>query len=149
MSATRELPTIWQIGTGDDSRPYHQWMIEHQIALIGSSWAGRWPNPDYGPEPAIRCFVEDAQVGDLVIAKRGRRQALAVGVLGPYDFSADLDDVEGWDMGHFRRVRWLSTTPHRFTATRLRRRRQGRPETAPSSSSCRRRCPTPHKRLAK
>ena len=116
MSATGELPTIWQIGTGDDSRPYHQWMIEHQIALIGSSWAGRWPNPDYGPEPAIRCFVEDAQVGDLVIAKRGRRQALAVGVLGPYDFSADLDDVEGWDMGHFRRVRWLSTTPHRFAA---------------------------------
>jgi hypothetical protein len=29
-------------------------MIEHDIALIGSSWAGRWPNPDYGDEPALR-----------------------------------------------------------------------------------------------
>jgi hypothetical protein len=116
MSAARELPTIWQIGTGDESRPYHQWMIDHQIALIGSSWAGRWPNDDYGKAPAIRCFAEDAKAADLVVAKRGLYRALAVGVLGPYDFSDALDDIEGWDMGHFRRVRWLSTTPYTFSA---------------------------------
>src|SRR4051794_10595527 len=102
MTATGALPTIWQIGTGDDSRPYEDWMIEHKVALIGSSWAGRWPNEDYGDERAIRLFAERAQEGDLVVAKRGRHRTFAVGVLGPYDFDANLDDVEGWDMGHFR-----------------------------------------------
>jgi hypothetical protein len=121
MTRARALPMVWQIGTGDDSRPYHEWMIAHQIALIGSSWAGRWPNPGYGDEPAIRRFAEDARPGDLVIAKRGTRRALALGVLGPYDFSATLDDVEGWDMGHFRRVRWLSTAQHEFGARVLAR----------------------------
>jgi hypothetical protein len=126
MSATRDLPTIWQIGTGDGARPYEQWMIDHDIALIGSSWAGRWPNEDYGPEPAIRRFAEDVRAGDLVVAKRGRREALAVGVLGEYDFSEDLDDVEGWDMGHFRRVRWLVVRRHRFVAPLLARDRFAR-----------------------
>jgi hypothetical protein len=91
-------------------------MLDCEIVAIGPGWAGKWPNAEYGKAPEIRCFAEGAHAGDLVVAKQGRHRALAIGVLGEYDFNEDLDDIEGWDLCHFRPVRWLARQEqeHRF-----------------------------------
>ncbi|MGH2947122.1 MAG: hypothetical protein ACRDPC_12845 [Solirubrobacteraceae bacterium] len=108
------LPTVWQIGTGDAARPYAQWLFEHQVAAVGPGSGGAWPRTDYEYAPGVRGFAGEAKPGDLVIARHGVRLALGVGVLGKYAFSEDLDDVEGWDLCHYRRTRWVATEPHRF-----------------------------------
>jgi len=113
---------VWQVGTGDDARPYAAWMLEHNLVAVGSGWAGRWPNAKYGPSPALRSFAEDARPGDLVIAKHGTQTALALGVLGGYDFDKDLE-TEDWDLCHFRRVRWLTHEEHHFNRRALARAR--------------------------
>ena len=105
---------VWQVGTGDDARPYADWMLKNDVVAIGSGWAGPWPSEDYGPAHELRRFAEYAQAGDLVIAKHGKRLAMGIGVLGPYESDEDQDDIEGWDLCHIRRVRWLSKREHRF-----------------------------------
>ena len=50
-------------------------------------------------------------LGDVLALKRGaaggRFEVLAVGeVTGTYEFSETLDDVEGWNLGHYRQVLW-------------------------------------------
>ena len=105
---------VWQVGTGGDARPYAEWMLENDVVAIGSGWAGPWPSEEYGPAHELRRFAEYAQAGDLVIAKHGKRLAMGIGVLGPYEFDEDQDDIEGWDLCHIRRVRWLSKSEHRF-----------------------------------
>ncbi len=94
-------------------------MLENDVVAIGSGWAGPWPSENYGPAHELRRFAEYAEAGDLVIAKHGKRLAMGIGVLGPYEFDADQDDIEGWDLCHIRRVRWLSKTEHRFTRLAL------------------------------
>jgi hypothetical protein len=89
-------------------------MLENDVVAIGSGWAGPWPNEDYGAAHDLRRFAEYANRGDLVIAKHGKRRALGIGVLGDYQFDEDQDDIEGWDLCHLRRVRWLPKTEHRF-----------------------------------
>jgi hypothetical protein len=108
------LPSVWQVGSGDDARPYIKWMRDNQLVAIGPGWAGRWPSTGYGSGAYVRRFAEKPCEGDLVVAKQGRHTALAIGVLGPYDFSSDLDDIEGWDLCHFRRVLWLTENEHHF-----------------------------------
>ena len=49
-----------------------------------------------------------------MIAEHGKQLAVAIGVLGPYESDEDRDDVEGSDLCHIRRVRWLSKSEHRF-----------------------------------
>lgn len=61
---------------------------------------------DAGHPSSVHAFAEDARRGDLVIAKRGLRTILGIGVLGAYDFDADID-TEGWDLSHIRRTRWI------------------------------------------
>jgi hypothetical protein len=89
-------------------------MHRNKVIAIGPGSAGRWPNGDYGDASELHSFAEHPQVGDLVVAKHGKRTALAIGVLGPYDFDEDLDDIEGWDLCHFRRVNWLPVEPEEF-----------------------------------
>jgi hypothetical protein len=62
----------------------------------------------------LRRFAEYADPGGVVIAKHGRHVAEAGGVPGPHEPDEGTNDVEGWDMCHIRRVRWLSKREHRF-----------------------------------
>lgn len=46
--------------------------------------------------------------GDVVILRVGTRTILGVGqVVGPYDWRDEFGDIDGWDLQHVRRVRWL------------------------------------------
>jgi hypothetical protein len=101
--------TLWQIGTGDGNRPYGDEMIARGVAMLGPGSLGRWEegHPAYHSEPEVRRFAQTADSRDLVVARHGVSKALAVGVLGEYDHCEAFDDIEGWDLQHYRRVRWL------------------------------------------
>lgn len=112
---------IWQVGCGDANRPYEQFFFDRGVALLGPGTAGRWSEsePAYEGRSDIRDFARTAEPGDLVVAKRGLRQALGVGVLGEYDHSESFEGVGGWgwDLQHYRRVNWLWKEPHLFEQT--------------------------------
>ncbi len=101
---------IWQIGTGDNARPYDEYFVTHGVTLLGSGSPGKWSadNPAYSNEGAIRAFASDAEAGDFIVARRGRKCAVALGVLDDeYDWSEVFDDREGWDLQHCWRVHWI------------------------------------------
>jgi len=46
--------------------------------------------------------------GDIVVLRLGTDKVHAVGqVVGPYEWHEEFGDVDGWDLQHIRRVRWL------------------------------------------
>ena len=58
----------------------------------------------------------DACIGDIVVANRGRRTALGVGVIeGPYEYRADRNEY--W---HVRKTRWLISTELMFNKSMFR-----------------------------
>jgi hypothetical protein len=105
---------MWQIGSGDEDRPYDALMVDHDFVAIGAGWEGEWRPDRYSSDRAIGQFAQKEVDRQLVIVKRGRRRACAIGVFGPYQFVEDLDDIEGWELQHVRRVRWLHTTAKSF-----------------------------------
>lgn len=56
----------------------------------------------------IRRFAEEMADGDLVALRLGTAQVVAVGrVVGDYQYHPEFGDVDGWDLEHVRRVRWI------------------------------------------
>ena len=46
--------------------------------------------------------------GDIVVLRVGTSTVRGVGVIiGDYEWNSLFDDVNGWDLPHVRRVRWL------------------------------------------
>jgi hypothetical protein len=55
-------------------------------------------------------FFRDARIGDLVVARQGRKIALGIGVLeGPYEYRPDRSYYR-----HVRRCRWITSQPVDF-----------------------------------
>lgn len=108
---------IWQVGTGDHARPYDRYFVDHGVVLLGPGTDGKWSpdNAAYAKRSDLRSFAVGAEPGDLVVARRGASFAVAVGeFVGDYDWSPAFDDIEGWDLQHYRRVRWFWTSERRF-----------------------------------
>ena len=100
--------------------------------MFGPGYAGPWPDC----EPAlkkdkwstrkrglIRKFCEEVAEGDLVVLRVGTSEVYGVGeVVGGYAWYADFGDVDGWNLQHVRRVRWLwkyADKPKKFAAYAL------------------------------
>ncbi|MXW50306.1 MAG: hypothetical protein F4X81_01280 [Gammaproteobacteria bacterium] len=60
--------------------------------------------------------------GDIVVLKMGLSKLRAIGVVGTYEHVDEFNDVDGWELGHARRVRWLHKKPHDFKANVFTRR---------------------------
>jgi hypothetical protein len=84
----------------------------------------------YAPEGyngnLLRRFYTKACRGDIVLLRLGTGEVLAIGEIAD-DQPAFLDefaDVDGWDLQHVRRVRWLAKTaktfPHRTLGGQVR-----------------------------
>lgn len=109
--------TIWQQAAGDTDRDYADLCLEWDVILNGPGRFGRWPKC----EPLLtqhavskrkisdlRRFCEQMKDGDIVILRRGTRTVIAVGqIVGNYEFNEEFNDIDGWDIAHVRRVRWL------------------------------------------
>jgi hypothetical protein len=109
--------TIWQQAAGDTDHDYAKYCLEWDVILNGPGYAGAWP----GCKPALRedkwsakkvtdlmRFAEKMADGDLVVLRMGTATVLGVGqVVGGYEWREEFGDVDGWDLQHVRRVRWL------------------------------------------
>lgn len=109
--------TIWQQAAGDTERDYVDICIRWGVILNGPGHAGPWPDCEHklrGNDWSarkmtdLRRFAVTMQCGDLVVLRIGTANVLAVGqVVGLYEWHDDFGDLDGWDLQHIRRVRWL------------------------------------------
>ena len=110
--------TIWQVaaGNGKDTH-YAKRCLDEDVIIFGPGRYGAWPDceiPMRGngwtatKAGIIRRFAEDIKPGDIVVLRVGTQQVFGVGeVVGKYGFSDQFSNVQGWDLQHYRRVRWL------------------------------------------
>jgi hypothetical protein len=113
-----EEKTIWQISAGDGTnKNYVKLCLQKGVVVYGPGKYGAWPDCER-PMLAdgrkamqagiIRRFAEDVKPGDIVVLRTGTRHIYGVGeIVGKYGHSEIFSNVQGWDLQHFRRVRWL------------------------------------------
>ena len=107
-----EGKTIWQQAAGDKDRNYVDICLRWNVILNGPAEFGPWKSyKDNPPEynvAGIRRFCEDMKAGDTVVLRLGTDLVHAVGqIVGNYEYCEEFNDIDGWDIGHVRRVRWL------------------------------------------
>lgn len=118
---------VWQIAAGDTNRNYARWLIRWDVVCMGPGERGPWPDcepslrRDGWPSrklSTIQRFACDIEPGHIVILRIGTTDAYAVGIVdGEYIWLDDFGDIDGWDLQHVRRVRWLWSavdSPQRF-----------------------------------
>ncbi len=113
-----EGKTIWQVAAGNGSSThYADKCLAQGVIVVGPGHCGAWPHC----EPCLRQdgvssrrigivkrFAETMKSGDIVVLRVGTQHVYGVGELvGGYSWSNDFGNMDGWDLQHFRRVRWL------------------------------------------
>ena len=110
--------TIWQIAAGNGKTThYAEQCLQQDVVVFGPGRYGAWPDCDLPMRGngwtatkagIIRRFAEDISPGDIIVLRVGTQHVYGVGeIVGDYDWSDLFSDVQGWDLQHFRRVRWL------------------------------------------
>jgi hypothetical protein len=109
--------TIWQQAAGDMDRNYSDICLSLDVILNGPGYAGPWPSCEQTLREDgrsarkvtdLRRFAEEMQDGDLVVLRLGTATVVGVGQLvGLYDWCEEFGDVDGWNLQHVRRVRWI------------------------------------------
>jgi hypothetical protein len=108
---------IWQQAAGDTDRDYSEICLKWGVILNGPGYAGPWPecklnlqNDGWSAKKVfdLRRFAEDMADGDLLVLRIGTASILGVGqIVGSYEWSQEFGDIDGWNLQHVRRVRWL------------------------------------------
>lgn len=109
--------TVWQQAGGDTDRNYVDICLHWGVILNGPGYAGAWPSctdklRDEGCTSRkltdLGRFAQDLCSGDVVVLRLGTSLVYGVGVVvGPYEWHDEFGDVDGWDLQHVRRVRWI------------------------------------------
>jgi hypothetical protein len=109
--------SIWQQAAGDTDRDYSEICVRWDVILNGPGHAGPWPQcieplrrDEWSARKItdLRRFAEEVADGDLIVLRMGTATVLGVGqVVGGYEWSDEFGDVDGWDLQHVRRVRWV------------------------------------------
>ncbi len=109
--------TIWQQAAGDAERNYVDLCLKWDVILNGPGNAGPWPISEADlradgissrKATDLRRFAVEMQDGDFVVLRTGTASVHGVGqVVGVYRWCDHFGDVDGWDLQHMRRVRWL------------------------------------------
>ena len=103
-------PSVWQVSGGPLKRDYAAVFIRYGVALIGPGDIGAWSAERAAlfEDDIVRRFVQELQVGDILLLRSGISSIRAVGIVaGDYMYLPQFDDVNGWDLQHARRVRWF------------------------------------------
>lgn len=101
--------TVWQHAAGDWGHEHVDTCLEWEAILIGPGdrlWAET--ERDHQRDEVV-AFCEKMQSGDIVVLKMGRREIYGVGYIAGYEWCDEFNDVDGWNLGHTRRVRWVWT----------------------------------------
>ena len=113
-----EGKTIWQQAAGDKDRNYVDVCLDWSVILNGPGYAGPlnvesiktlraagWKGRKIGN---LVSFRDEMKPGHIVLLKLGMDEVYGVGeIVGDYLWSSSFGDVDGWDIEHVRRVRWL------------------------------------------
>jgi hypothetical protein len=109
--------TIWQQAAGDTDRNYAELCLKWGVILNGPGYAGKWPdcevllrNDEISSKKIsdLKRFAEKMQDGNLVVLRSGTASVLGVGqIVGSYEWNDEFGDIDGWNLEHVRRVRWL------------------------------------------
>jgi hypothetical protein len=112
---------IWQQASGDTDRNYSDLCIKWGVILNGPGKEGQFPDCvdalrangiSWKKISDLRRFSEWMKDGDLVVLRLGTAKVLAVGqIVGQYEWHDEFGDVDGWNIQHVRRVRWLWSEP--------------------------------------
>lgn len=125
--------TIWQVAAGDADRNYAELCLHWDVILNGPGSEGPWPDCQEPLRSAwglaerklsdLRRFCEEMKDGDMVVLRVGTSDVYAVGtVVGDYIWHDEFGDIDGWELEHVRRVRWLWKSdggPKRFDSYTL------------------------------
>jgi hypothetical protein len=118
--------TVWQEASGDTDRDYAALCLKWDVILNGPGDPGPWPHCASGLREQgrsrkvadLKRFAEEMKDGDIVVLRLGTASVLGVGqIVGEYEWRDDFGDIDGWDIQHTRRVRWLwqdRNTPKQF-----------------------------------
>lgn len=108
---------VWQVAAGNGNKNYTHQCLAQNVIVIGPGHYGAWPDCEKDMRKdgitergigIVRRFAEEMKPGDIVVLRIGTRQVYGVGeIISSYDWSETYKDVQGWDLQHFRRVRWL------------------------------------------
>jgi hypothetical protein len=109
--------TYWQQGGGDGDRVYCDICFKYGVILNGPGHAGELTDAvvkkmegKVTPRKIsdLRRFCFGMKDGDIVVLRVGTKEIHGVGIIvGNYVWNNIFSDVDGWDMQHCRRVRWL------------------------------------------
>ncbi|OCH14528.1 hypothetical protein [Aliivibrio sp. 1S128] len=107
----------WQHAAGDSDRNYADVCLKWDVILNGPGYLGAWPDCaeklrkrgwSSRKVTGLKRFCVDMQDGDIVALRLGTSLVLGVGVIvGKYEWNDEFGDVDGWDLQHIRRVKWL------------------------------------------
>ena len=107
----------WQQAAGDNDRDYADICLKWDVVLNGPGYAGKWPqcvqklkNDGRSSRKMtdLRRFSKDMKDGDIVVLRSGTAKVRGVGVIiGNYEWKELFSDVDGWNLQHVRRVKWL------------------------------------------
>ncbi|KVH13886.1 MULTISPECIES: hypothetical protein [Burkholderia] len=121
--------TVWQQAAGDTNRNYVSFCLDWDVILNGPGYAG--PIPEAADRlradgwssrkiTDLKRFAVSMAPGDIVVLRLGTNEVHGVGeIIGPYEWHDEFGDIDGWDLQHVRRVRWLwrpEGKPMRFDA---------------------------------
>lgn len=118
--------SIWQQAAGDNDRHYAAICLKWDVVLNGPGNFGAWPDCRSALSKSVSSrkvsdierFAVEMAPGDLIVLRVGTSAVLGVGeVTGTYEWCSEFGDVDGWDLQHVRRVRWLwkgDPGPRRF-----------------------------------
>ncbi len=108
---------IWQQAAGDTDRNYSELCLKWDVILNGPGYAGPWPDCwkilsgdgiSSRKITDLKRFCEEIKDGDIIVLRLGTSSVLGVGqVVGDYKWCDEFGDIDGWDIQHSRRVRWL------------------------------------------
>lgn len=107
----------WQQAAGDSNRNYAEVCVKHDVILNGPGEYGHffekhdeYQNSSLSSKKItdLRRFSFEMKEGDIVVLRIGTYAVVAVGiVVGDYEWLDCFGDVDGWDLEHVRRVKWL------------------------------------------
>lgn len=114
---------LWQVGAGDTERDYQEICLRHDVMIAGPGRDGPYEAGKYQSygdiENSLRRMCLEANAGDVVLLRLGTGRVIAVGVVvdDRASWSEAFGDIDGWDLQHVRRVRWLRDTAKDFPVT--------------------------------
>lgn len=105
--------TVWQIAAGNTNRDFVKICLEWGVILNGPG--------KYGPFPAglkenvtakkyreLERFCHEIKESDIVVLRLGTSEVYGIGeVVSGYEWNSNFGDIDGWNIQHVRRVRWL------------------------------------------